>query len=92
MNVLGRTLRGVLGLFIDDGKLALTIVALLLVTALLTRLDSFDGSLAMVLLVAGTIGALLANVVHAASATKRLPAHSGSRSSVSMVLKRGGLR
>ncbi len=71
MNILGRTMRGLFGLFIDDGKLALTIVGVLLVTGLLTRLDSFDRSLAMVLLVAGSIGALLANVVHAASATKR---------------------
>jgi hypothetical protein len=71
MNILGRTLRGLLGLFIDDGKLALIIIGVLLVTGLLARLDSFDGSLAMVLLVAGSIGALLANVVHAASATKR---------------------
>jgi len=69
--MLGRTLRGLLGLFIDDGKLALTIIGVLLVTGSLTRLDSFDGSLAMILLVAGTIGALLANVIHAASAAKR---------------------
>jgi len=70
MNILGRTLRGLLGLFIDDGKLALTNIGVLFVTRLLTRLDSLDGSLAMVLLVAGSFGALLANVIHAGSATK----------------------
>jgi len=70
MNILGRTLRGLLGLFIDDGKLALTNIGVLFVTRLLTRLDSFDRSLAMVLLVAGSFGALLANVIHAGSATK----------------------
>jgi len=70
MNILGRTLRGLLGLFIDDGKLALTNIGVLFVTRLLTRLDSFDRSLAMVLLVAGSVGALLANVIHAGSATK----------------------
>jgi len=70
VNILGRTLRGLLGLFIDDGKLALTNIGVLFVTRLLTRLDSFDRSLAMVLLVAGSFGALLANVIHAGSATK----------------------
>jgi len=70
VNILGRTLRGLLGLFIDDGKLALTNIGVLFVTRLLTPLDSLDGSLAMVLLVAGSFGALLANVIHAGSATK----------------------
>jgi len=60
-----------IGLFIDDGKLALTIAGVLLATGLLTRLGSLDGSLAMLLLVAGTIAALLANVIRAASAPKR---------------------
>lgn len=71
MNVLTRALRGLIGLFIDDGKLALTVIGVLILVALLTHLDPFDGSLAMALLVAGTIGALLANVVRAAWATER---------------------
>lgn len=71
MNVLARTIRGLIGLFIDDGKLALTVIGVLIVVGLLTHLGSLDGSLAMALLVAGTIGALLANVIHTASTTKR---------------------
>jgi hypothetical protein len=71
MNVVERTLQGLIGLFIDDGKLALSIAGVLLATGLLTRLGSLDGSLAMLLLVAGTIAALLANVIRAASALKR---------------------
>ena len=70
MNPVARALRGLIGLFIDDGKLALTVIGVLLVTALLTRLGA-GGSLAMALLVAGTIGALLANVIRTASASNR---------------------
>lgn len=59
-----------IGLFVDDGMLALTVLCVLIVVALLTLLGPPGGSLAMPLLVAGTIGALLANVIRAAS-TKR---------------------
>ena len=71
MNVLTRTVRGLVGLFIDDGKLALNVIAVLVPVGFLTHLGSLDGSLAMALLVAGTIGALLANVIRTASTTKR---------------------
>ena len=71
MNAVTRTLRGLIGVFIDDGKLALTVVAVLIVVGLLIHVGPFDASLAMVLLVAGTISALLANVIHAAWTTKR---------------------
>jgi hypothetical protein len=71
VNVLTRTIRGLVGLFIDDGKLALNVIAVLILVGLLTHLGSLDGSLAMALLVAGTIGALLANVIRTASTTKR---------------------
>ena len=70
MKVLMRTIRGLIGLFIDDGKLALTVIAVLILVGLLTHLGPFDGSLAMALLVAGTISTLLANVIHAAWTTK----------------------
>jgi len=40
MNVLTRTLRGLIGLFIDDGKLALTVMGVLLLVGLLTRLGA----------------------------------------------------
>jgi hypothetical protein len=71
MNGLARALRSVVGLFVDDGKLALTILGVLLVVGLLTHTGALDGSLALGLLVAGTIGALLANVIRAAATTKR---------------------
>jgi hypothetical protein len=71
MNVLTRTIRGLIGLFIDDGKLALSVIAVLILVGVVTRLGLFDGSLAMALLVAGTISTLLANVIHTASTTKR---------------------
>jgi hypothetical protein len=71
MNVLTRAIRGLIGLFIDDGKLALTVIGVLFLVALLTHLGALGGSLAMALLVAGTIGALVANVIRTASTTKR---------------------
>jgi hypothetical protein len=71
MNVLTRTMRGLIGLFIDDGNLALTVIGVLILVGLLTHLGSLDGSLAILLLVAGTISALLVNVIRTASMTKR---------------------
>jgi hypothetical protein len=71
MNVLTRTIRGLIGLFIDDGKLALTVIAVLVLVGLLTHLGSLDRSLGMALLVAGTISALLVNIIRTASMTKR---------------------
>jgi hypothetical protein len=63
MNTLMRSIRSLAGLFVDDGKLALTIVAVLILTDLLTRLDPSNGSPAMAVLVIGTVSALLVNVV-----------------------------
>jgi hypothetical protein len=71
MNLLMGTIRGLIGLFVDDGKLALIVIGVLILVGLLTHLGSLDGSLAMALLVAGTISALLANVIRTASTTKR---------------------
>ncbi len=71
MNFLTRAIRGLIGLFIDDGKLALTVIAVLVLVGFLTHFGSLDGSLATAVLVAGTIGALLANVIRTASTTKR---------------------
>jgi hypothetical protein len=71
MNVLVRTMRGLIGLFVDDRELALTVIGVLILVGLLTHLGSLDGSLGMALLVAGTIGALLVNVIRTASMTKR---------------------
>jgi len=71
MKALVRALRGVLRLFVDDGKLALTIIGLLVAIGILTRAGALDESLALGLLVAGTIAALLANVVRSAATAKR---------------------
>ncbi len=71
MNILTRTTRGLIGLFIDDGKLALTVIGVLILVGLLTHLGAFDTSLAIALLVTGTISALLVNVIRSASTTKR---------------------
>jgi hypothetical protein len=71
MNVLMRAMRGLIGLFIDDGSLALTVIGVLILVGLSTHLGLLDGSLGMALLVAGTICALFVNVIRAASMTKR---------------------
>jgi hypothetical protein len=71
MNVLTRTMRGLIRLFVDDGKLALTVISVLVLVGLLTHLGSLDGLLGMALLVAGTISALLVNVLRTASTTNR---------------------
>ncbi|HEV3240867.1 MAG TPA: hypothetical protein VG429_10745 [Casimicrobiaceae bacterium] len=71
MNILTRALRGLIALFVDDGKLALTVIGVLIGVGLLTHFGALGQSLGMALLVAGTISALLANVIHAASTTKR---------------------
>ena len=76
MNILTRAIKGLIGLFIDDGKLALTVIGVLILVGLLMRFSETDfseagGPLAMALLVLGTIGALLANVIRTASTTKR---------------------
>jgi hypothetical protein len=70
MKVLARTMRGLIGLFVDDGELALTVIGVLILLGVLTHLGSLDGSLGMALLVAGTISALLVNVIRTASMTK----------------------
>jgi hypothetical protein len=71
MNVLSRALRGLIGLFVDDGKLALTLIGLLVAVGLLARSAAVDGSLALALLVFGTLIALLANVIRAAATSRR---------------------
>jgi hypothetical protein len=71
MNAIASALRGVIGLFVDDGKLALTIIGVLLMVGLLAHAGAVDELLALGLLVAGIIGALVANVIRAAATTKR---------------------
>jgi len=71
MNTLMRSIRALAGPFVDDGKLALTIVAVLILAGLLTRLDPSNGSSAMAILVIGTVSALLVNVVRTTLTHKR---------------------
>jgi hypothetical protein len=66
-----RALRGLIGLFVDDGLLAVTLLGVLLGVGLLKEIRALDGSLALALLVTGTVAALLANVLRAATITKR---------------------
>ena len=71
MKILARAMKGLIGLFVDVGKLALTVIGVLILVGLLTHFSEAGGALAMALLVVGTIGALLANVIRTASTTKR---------------------
>jgi hypothetical protein len=71
VNIVAKTMGVLVSLFIDDGKLALTVIGVLILVGLLTHFDVLGESLAMALLVAGTIIALLANVIRAASTPKR---------------------
>jgi hypothetical protein len=69
MNSAIRAVRGVLGLFFDDGSLALVILGLLVVTSLLRPAGLIGEPAAMAILVAGTVIALIENVVRTALAS-----------------------
>jgi hypothetical protein len=66
MNALARALHGLVGLFVDDGKLALILIVVLTIAGLLAHFRALDESLTLALLVGGTLSALFANVVRAA--------------------------
>jgi hypothetical protein len=66
MNVATRMVRDLVGLFVDDGTLALTLIVVLATASALAHVGAIGKSLAMALLVAGTLGALLVNVIRAA--------------------------
>jgi hypothetical protein len=67
MNAMVRTFKTLIGLFFDDGSLALAILALLASLALLSRAGLIASPLVlMVLLVAGTVMLLLENVIRTA--------------------------
>ena len=66
MNVATRMVRGLVGLFVDDGTLALTLIVVLATVSALAHVGAIGKSLVMALLVAGTLGALLVNVIRAA--------------------------
>jgi hypothetical protein len=63
MKTINTIIRELVGLFVDDGNLALAILALLAVVALLAHQAWVDMNHAAVLLVAGTIGVLVESVV-----------------------------
>jgi hypothetical protein len=67
MNILARTMQGLVGLFVDDGTLALTLIVVLAAVGALAHVGAIGEALAMALLVVGTIGALLVNVIRSAS-------------------------
>jgi hypothetical protein len=66
MSAIGKLIRGVFGLFFDDGTLALAILAMLTCTAFARHADWIGESVAMSILIGGTIAALLENVLRAA--------------------------
>ena len=70
MNILTRMVRGLVGLFVDDGTLALTLIVVLATVSALAHVGAVGKSLAMALLVAGTVAALLVNVTRAAKRSK----------------------
>ena len=72
MSAIWNALRGVFGLFFDDGTLALAILALLIATGFARHAEWIGESVAMSLLVAGTIAALLENVLRVARRKNRL--------------------
>ena len=71
MNVVTRTMRALVGLFIDDGTLALTLIVVLATAGALAQVAAIGNAFAMGILVVGTLGALLVNVIRAASAANR---------------------
>jgi hypothetical protein len=70
MNIFTRMVRALVGLFVDDGTLALTLIVVLATVSALAHVDAIGKSLAMALLVTGTLGALLVNVTRAAKRSK----------------------
>lgn len=66
MNAIAHGLSALLGLFFDDGKLALEILVLLGCTAAVASAQATPSWLSIAVLVAGTLVLLLENVVRAA--------------------------
>jgi len=66
MSMLGAVLRELLGLFVDDGALALEIVAVVIVGAISAALIPGVPLVAGAILLFGCLGVLMANVARAA--------------------------
>jgi hypothetical protein len=62
MTVLRAALAELVGMFIDDGQLALTLVALIAVVTLLVKFAGIGGLAGGLLLLAGAIGLLVESV------------------------------
>jgi len=65
MNMMANVLRELMGLFVDDGALALAIVAIVVLAALVAALMPGLSLAAGAVLLFGCLGALLLNVVSA---------------------------
>ena len=66
MNMLGAVFRELLGLFVDDGALALEILAVVIIAAIFAALIPNVPLVTGSILVFGCLGVLLANVARAA--------------------------
>jgi hypothetical protein len=66
MNALTAVLRELIGLFVDDGLLALTVVAVVVLAGIVAVLMPDAHLAAGAILLFGCLGALLANVARAA--------------------------
>ena len=66
MNAIARGLGALVGLFFDDGKLALGILVLLGGTAAIASAEAVPSWRSLALLVTGTLALLLENVVRSA--------------------------
>ena len=62
MTALRAALAELIGMFIDDGRLALTLVALIAIVTLLVKLAGIGGLAGGLLLLAGAIGLLVESV------------------------------
>ena len=62
MTVLRAALAELIGMFIDDGQLALTLVALIAIVTLLVKIAGIGGLAGGLLLLAGAIGLLIESV------------------------------
>jgi hypothetical protein len=71
MSTIAKAFRSSLGLFFDDGTLAVVILALLMATGFARHAEWIDESVAMSILLTGTIGALLENVLRVARRKSR---------------------
>ena len=73
MNMLGAVFRELIGLFVDDGLLALEIVAVVVLAAITAALIPDVPLAAGAILLCGCLGVLLANVGCSSALTEKQP-------------------